>query len=357
MLTQEQYIQRCFELAQLAKGYVTPNPLVGAILVHNGRIIGEGYHKKYGQAHAEIDCLNSVQEEDKQHVPESTMYVSLEPCAHHGKTPPCANRLVQEKVKKVVICNKDPFDQVAGRGIDILQANGVKVTQDILQETGRWVNRRFFCYHELKRPYIILKWAQTQDGFIAPANKERFGISNKNSQQLVHKWRTEEDAIIVGYNTAMNDNPQLTARLWKGNQPLRIAIDRKLSLPTGHHLFDSTTPTWILNDQKEEKKKSLNYVQVDFEDNIITQLLTLLYNAGKQSLIVEGGAVLLQHFIQMGLWDETRVLTGNKKLLDGIAAPTLSNAAPVLTTAIVDDTLDLYTNPKTKYPYVAGQTL
>jgi len=199
--------------------------MVGAVLVYEGRVIGEGWHRQYGQAHAEVNCLESVAEEDKHLIPQSTMYVSLEPCAHYGKTPPCANRLVQEGIKKVVICNTDPFAQVDGKGITILKDSSAEVITGVQADAGRWLNMRFFCMQEQQRPYIILKWAQTADGFIAPADGSRLQISNQQSSQLVHKWRTEEDAIMVGYNTAVNDNPQLTARLWQGKNPLRIALD------------------------------------------------------------------------------------------------------------------------------------
>ncbi|MBZ0099323.1 MAG: bifunctional diaminohydroxyphosphoribosylaminopyrimidine deaminase/5-amino-6-(5-phosphoribosylamino)uracil reductase RibD, partial [Taibaiella sp.] len=195
-MTHELYIRRCFELSLRGKGRVSPNPMVGAVLVHNGRIIGEGWHKEYGGPHAEINCLASVAEEDKHLIPQSTMYVSLEPCAHHGKTPPCADRLVQERVKEVIICNTDPHDKVAGKGIEILRKAGIAVTTGVLEREGRWLSRRFFCTMEQKRPYVILKWAQTADGFFAPLDRSRYQITTQDSMQLLHKWRTEEDAIM-----------------------------------------------------------------------------------------------------------------------------------------------------------------
>jgi len=341
----------------MAKGHVSPNPMVGAVLVHNERIIGEGWHQQYGQAHAEVNCLASVADEDRQYIPESSMYVSLEPCSHFGKTPPCANRLVKEGIKNVVICNKDPFAQVNGRGVEILQSNGISVTTGVLADAGRWVNRRFFCLHEQQRPYIILKWAQTADGFIAPTDRSRYPITNAQSNQLVHKWRTEEDAIMVGFQTALNDNPQLTARLWDGKNPLRIVTDKNLTLPSSLKLFDNGAETWVLNSKEENSKGNLHHIQLDFNSSIIPQLLQRLYESNKQSLIVEGGAVLLQTFIDAGLWDEARVFTGPAKLEAGIKSPVLQQADMVMQSHISTDTLQVYTNTATPYPYVNGYDL
>ena len=349
----EQYIKRCFELAERGKGSVSPNPLVGAVLVHNGLVIGEGWHERYGESHAEVNCLSSVANEHKHLISESTMYVSLEPCAHHGNTPPCANRLVEEKLKRVVIANKDPFEQVNGNGLQILNEAGTEVQESVLEQEGKWLNRRFFCYNELKRPYIILKWAETQDGFIAPEDRSRFQITNKASQQLLHKWRAEEDAIMVGNNTAKNDNPELTTRLWQGENPLRIVIDKSLELPANASLLNSSADTWVLNTKRNEQEGNINYVQLDFSENIIPQLLNKLYEAKVQSLIVEGGAVLLNSFIEAGLWDEARVFVGNKTLGNGIAAPRL-NITATQEQAIKDDVLKLVVNPESNYPFVKG---
>lgn len=330
--------------------------MVGAVLVHDGKIIGEGWHKLYGKAHAEIDCIENVSEQDRDLIPHSTMYVSLEPCAHFGKTPPCANRLVAEGIRKVVVCNTDPFAQVDGKGIAILQQNGAEVTTAILEDAGRWINRRFFCMHEQQRPYVILKWAQTGDGFIAPADGSRLQISNRHSSELVHKWRTEEDAIMIGYNTAVNDNPHLTARHWQGKNPLRIVVDKNLQLPHRLSLFDNEAETWVLNSRREGADSKVRYVQLDFAEDIIPQLLQRLHAAGKQSLIVEGGAVLLRHFIDAGLWDEARVFAGNVSLQQGIAAPELK-LPPAMTMDIADDILHVYINPLSRYPFVNGYDL
>lgn len=331
--------------------------MVGAVLVHEGRIIGEGWHKEYGGPHAEVNCLASVAEEDRQLIPQSTMYISLEPCAHYGKTPPCANRLVQEQVKEVIICNTDTNDKVDGKGINILKQAGIPVTTGILEAEGRWLNRRFFSIQERKRPYVILKCAQSADGYIAPVDRTRYQLSSRHSQQLVHKWRTEEDAIMVGYTTAINDNPQLTARLWKGKNPLRIVVDKSLLLPATHKLFDSEAETWVLNNNKSRRVDNVEYIQLDFTNNIIPQLLDKLYTAGKQSLIVEGGAQLLESFIAAGLWDEARVFTTEAKLGNGIPAPVLQDYLHAEQTPIGSDILHLYINKNNPYPFMPGYEL
>jgi len=331
--------------------------MVGAVLVYDDRIIGEGWYKEYGGPHAEVNCLASVKEEDKHLIPQSTMYVSLEPCAHYGKTPPCANRLVQEQVKEVIICNTDPNDKVDGKGINILKQAGIPVTTGILEAEGRWLNRRFFSVQERKRPYIILKWAQSADGYIAPADRGRYQLSSKHSLQLLHKWRTEEDAIMVGYTTALNDNPQLTARLWGGKNPLRIVLDKKLLLPATHKLFDSEAETWVLNSSKSGLEDNVEYIQLDFTNNIIPQLLDKLYTTGKQSLIVEGGTQLLQSFIDAGLWDEARVFTTEAKLTNGIPAPVLQHGTHAEQTPVGSDVLHLYINKNNPYPFMPGYEL
>lgn len=351
------YMQRCLELAQRAKGHTAPNPMVGAVLVHNGLIISEGWHHHYGADHAEVNCLNNVTEKDKNLLPECTMYVNLEPCAHYGITPPCAVRLVTDKIKKVVIANTDPFEKVKGAGIEILKAGGVDVETGILEKEGLWVNRRFFCLHSQQRPYIILKWAQTREGFIAPADGSRKQITNEYSTRLVHKWRTEEGAIMVGYRTALNDNPQLTARQWMGKHPLRIALDRKLQLPTTHHLFDETAATWIINEQCETQQGNIHSVQLSFGDRLLTQLLHRLHEGKILSVMVEGGAALLNSFISQGLWDEARVFTGDVTINDGIAAPLLNNAVHAFATLIGTDMLQVSVNKNSPYAYVKGMEL
>ena len=355
-MSPEIYMRRCLDLAQLAKGHTTPNPMVGAVLVHNERIIGEGWHKEYGKAHAEVHCLESVANEDRHLIPESTMYVSLEPCAHYGKTPPCALRLVYEKVKEVIIANIDPFEKVGGKGIDILKQNGAAVTTGFLEKEGAWLNRRFFSFHTKTRPYIILKWAQTKQDFFAPPDRSRYQITNATSQVLVHKWRTEESAIMVGNNTAMDDNPQLTARSYNGNQPLRIILDKDLKIPASHHVFNIDAETWIINQHKEESDGNIHFVRLD-QANVLPQLLTRLHHHNILSLIVEGGVTLLQSFIQYGLWDEARVFTGQTVLHNGIAAPILNNSVPAYATELDGDTLNVFTNKNNPYTYIKGMQL
>lgn len=351
------YMKRCTELAQRSKGHTAPNPMVGAVLVYEGKIIGEGWHKEYGQAHAEVNCIESVSADNKKLIPESSMYVNLEPCAHQGKTPACALRLVKEKVQEVIIANVDPYEQVKGEGIHILEAAGVKVTRGICKDEGLWLNRRFFCFHQQKRPYIILKWAQSKEGYIAPEDKSRLQLSNVNSQQLVHKWRTEEAAIIVGYHTAMNDNPQLTARKWEGKQPLRIVLDRQLQLPKTHHVFNKDAETWVINEVKEGNEGNIEYIRLAFDDTLLQEILNKLHAAKKLSLIVEGGAVLLNSFINEGLWDEARVFETATSIKNGIAAPEMKGKDGVLTMPIEDDMLRVYVNPESAYPYISGMEL
>lgn len=356
-MNDEQYIRRCFELALNGKGRVSPNPMVGAVLVYDGVIIGEGWHQQYGEAHAEVNCIDSVKPEDKHLISSSTMYVSLEPCAHHGNTPPCADRLVKEEVKRVVIANRDPFEKVDGKGVETLKRAGIITNVNLLETEGKWLNRRFFCYHQEKRPYIILKWAQTRDGFIAPITAERFQITNNSSQHLVHKWRAEEDAIMVGYNTAINDDPELTARLWEGHNPLRIVIDKNLSISKKSKLLNKKAKTWLLNASKDSTDEHTKYVKVDFEKDIISQLMIRLFEAKVQSVIIEGGSILLDSFIKQGIWDEARVFTGNKYLKEGIKAPVVNRITPATEQELSEDNLALYINPMSKYPYVKGGEL
>jgi diaminohydroxyphosphoribosylaminopyrimidine deaminase / 5-amino-6-(5-phosphoribosylamino)uracil reductase len=350
-MNDEQYIERCLQLAEKGKGFVAPNPMVGAVLVHQDRIIGEGYHQQYGQAHAEINCFDSVVEQDKQFVRESTMYVSLEPCAHYGNTPPCANRIVQEGVKRVVICNEDPFEKVSGKGIQILQSNGVEVVSGLLKAKGAWLNRRFFTVHHLQRPYIILKWAQTENGFFAPQDLSRLQMSDEYSTRLSHRWRREESAIIVGFNTALNDNPQLISRYGQAKQPLRIALDRQLRLPSTHHLLSQNYPTWIVNQHKDELIGHLRYLKLNFDENSLLHLTELLYQAQKTSLIVEGGAQLLQSFIDQNLWDEARVFETPNVLQEGLKAPILYSYSRVLQTELRQDKLNVYLNRNNSFSF------
>ncbi|MBS1590259.1 MAG: bifunctional diaminohydroxyphosphoribosylaminopyrimidine deaminase/5-amino-6-(5-phosphoribosylamino)uracil reductase RibD [Bacteroidetes bacterium] len=343
------YIRRCLDLAEKGSGYTAPNPLVGAVLVYDNRIIGEGYHAHYGERHAEVACFENVASSDKIFIPESTLYVSLEPCAHQGKTPPCADRIVQEGIKNVVVCQADPFAAVNGRGFEILRSNGVTVTENILAEEGRWQNRRFLCFHEKKRPYITLKWAETTQGFFAPLNRSRWQISNKQTQQLTHKWRTEESAIMVGTRTALHDNPQLNARYWNGKQPLRIVLDRALTLPESHHLLDGSIPTWIINERKEKVLDKTQYIQLSFDENLLTALLSLLYQKNILSLLVEGGAQLIQSLIDAALWDEARIFSAPSELQEGIVAPSLRQSIEIANHQIGNNSLNIFCHSQNSY--------
>ena len=308
-------MRRALELALLGQGKVAPNPMVGCVVVHQDRIIGEGWHEQYGQAHAEVNAIQQVKQPEL--LAESTVYVNLEPCAHFGKTPPCADLLVQHRVKRVVVANQDPNPLVAGKGLAKLQAAGIEVSVEILAEEGRALNKRFFTFMEQQRPYIVLKWAESSDNFIARSNYDSKWISSLLSRQRVHQWRTQEAAIMVGTQTALYDNPQLNARLWEGTQPLRLVIDRFLRLPQHLHLFDQSLPTWCYNTLKEERKEIAG-------NNLVVELLDDLYQNKIQSLLVEGGAALLSLFIEAGLWDEARVFQAqNTYFGEGIAAPKL----------------------------------
>ncbi|MFC5410403.1 bifunctional diaminohydroxyphosphoribosylaminopyrimidine deaminase/5-amino-6-(5-phosphoribosylamino)uracil reductase RibD [Larkinella bovis] len=316
------FMSRALELAALGRGHVSPNPLVGCVIVHNHRIIGEGWHRQYGGPHAEVNAVRSIADESL--LAESTVYVTLEPCSHFGKTPPCADLLIEKKVKKVVVCNEDPNPLVAGKGLAKLRAAGIEVETGLLAERGRELNRRFFTFIEKKRPYLILKWAETADGFLAPADFRPMPISGSLSRQLVHQWRTQEDAILVGTNTARHDNPQLNVRLWSGRNPVRIVIDRHLQLPASLHLFDGSQPTLVYATVPvPETAGATTFIQLDSEAPFLPQLVADLYQRKIQSVIVEGGAVLLESVLRQQLWDEVRIFKSTTILGEGLAAPAL----------------------------------
>lgn len=318
----EHFMLRALELAKKGLGNVSPNPMVGCVIVYEGKVIGEGWHQKYGEGHAEVNAVNSV--ENKALLKESTIYVTLEPCAHHGKTPPCADLLIRHLVKKVVICNSDPFEEVDGKGIDRLRKAGIEVELGVLENKGLELNKRFFTFHQKKRPYVVLKWAQTADGFVARENFDSKWISGEQSRKLVHKWRAEEDAIMVGTSTARYDNPSLTVRDWKGKNPLRIVLDKNLKLDPTLNLFDQSTHTVCYNLHNNEKAKNLEYVKL-FKENLLEDILDDLYDRNIQSLFIEGGAKLLQSFIDQGLWDEARVFTAEVEFEKGVVAPVISS--------------------------------
>lgn len=340
------YMYRCLQLAAIGSGFVAPNPLVGAVLVHEGRIIGEGWHQKYGEAHAEVNCLQSVGAENKDLIPESTMYVSLEPCAHFGKTPPCANRILTEGIKKVVVGIRDPFEQVNGKGIEILRKAGVEVMTGVLEEECRWQNRRFFTFHEKKRPYVHLKWAETSDGFIGSGTDERLMITGALSARMVHKWRSEEAAILVGTQTALLDNPTLNNRFWGGAQPLRVVTDRNLVLPRTLNLFSDGAPTLVLNSKMENRVGAVHYKKVaGLETRDPQIILQALYEENIQSVLIEGGAALLNSFIKAGLWDEVHLLRNTKLIAGkGIRGPITPTGRLLETTVLENDRIEWMVN-------------
>jgi diaminohydroxyphosphoribosylaminopyrimidine deaminase/5-amino-6-(5-phosphoribosylamino)uracil reductase len=336
-------MQRCLGLAALGAGHVAPNPMVGSVLVYEDRIIGEGYHQLYGKAHAEVNCINSVAEADRELIERSTIYVSLEPCAHHGKTPPCADLIVEKRIPRVVVGCRDPFPQVNGKGIEKLKAAGIDVKLGILEAECKQLNRRFFTFHTLHRPYVLLKWAQSANGYIARAG-ERTAISNEYTNRLVHKWRSEETAILVGPRTALIDDPALTTRLWTGPDPIRLVIDKNLQLPQHLQLFDKRTKTIVFNRLKhEEADPNLNYYQIAEDSSIINQILIALHHLKIQSVLVEGGTRLLQSFIDEDAWDEARIITNNElDLPAGLAAPRLTNANLQSHESLLSDTIRYY---------------
>lgn len=317
---------RALQLGEIGRGSVSPNPMVGCVIVHNDKIIGEGWHRKYGDCHAEVNAVNSVK--DNSLLSASTVYVTLEPCSHFGKTPPCADLLVKHQVKKVVICNFDPNPLVAGKGIEKLQKAGIEVIAGILEEKGRELNARFFTVIEKNRPYIILKWAETADGFIAGENFEQVKISNTLSHKLSHKWRSEEDAIMVGTNTALYDNPKLSVREWTGRNPIRIVIDRNNRLPAAPD-GGASTRGFILNSPNV--------------NSIVSEIAFLGTAVG--SVIVEGGTKLLQSFIDAQLFDEVRLFRSQKQLKKGILAPILPKSINIIEKKnLRGDELTIYKN-------------
>jgi len=321
-------MQRCLDLAALGMGKVSPNPMVGAVIVHDGKIIGEGYHQQYGQAHAEVNAINDALakfDNAGELFKKSTIYVSLEPCAHYGKTPPCADLIIKHHIPKVVVGCRDPFDQVDGKGIEKLKDAGIEVLVGVLEDECKWLNRRFFTRVQQHRPYIILKWAQTADGFFAPDDNKQHWITGLESRKLVHQWRGEEDAILVGKNTVLADNPQLNVRYGDGRSPKRIVIDRRLELKNNLHVFDQSVETLIFNEIKTAIDGKNKYIALEDFDRYVPQfILYQLYLQDIQSVIIEGGAYTLNSFIEAGLWDEARIFTGETTLTTGIKAPKIN---------------------------------
>ena len=323
MTTDEKYIRRCIELASNGLCNAAPNPMVGAVIVHNGKIIGEGYHARCGEGHAEVNAIRSVKDESL--LKESTIYVSLEPCSHYGKTPPCADLIISKGIPRVVVGCIDPFSQVSGRGIQKLRDAGIDVTVGVLEEECKHLIRRFVTFNTQKRPYITLKWAESADGFI-DANRENGSpvvLSTPITSMYVHKQRAEHKAILVGRRTALLDNPSLTTRNWYGVNPLRLVIDRTLSLPSDLKLFNHSTPTLVFTEKEKAAEENLEYITLDFSKDILPQILTVLYERKIQSLLVEGGTTLLQSFIDSELWDEMFVEHSEKVLGEGVKSPVI----------------------------------
>jgi diaminohydroxyphosphoribosylaminopyrimidine deaminase/5-amino-6-(5-phosphoribosylamino)uracil reductase len=339
MNTDELYIKRCIELAQKALGKTYPNPLVGSVIVHEGKIIGEGYHHKAGENHAEINAINSV--ENKALIPESTIYVSLEPCAHYGKTPPCALKIKKLGFKKVVIGAMDSHDKVNGKGKKIIQDAGIEAVSGVLEKECIELNKRFFTYHEKKRPYIILKWAESGDGFLDKDFKPT-AISNTLVNQFVHQLRADEHAILVGTQTALNDNPSLTVRNVEGINPVRILIDLDLKVPEDFKIYNPEAPTLVINSKKEETKDHIKFIKIE-KENFLNNLMTVLYKEQIQSVIIEGGSYTLQQFIKEGLWDEALVIRNESLLLEnGTKAPDMSDLKPNDIKIFRDNTISFY---------------
>lgn len=338
-------MQRCLELAQLGQGAVSPNPMVGALVVYEDRIIGEGWHQKYGGPHAEPNAIQDVfnkYENAVELLQKSTVYVTLEPCSHQGKTPPCADLLIKHQVKTVVIACRDPFEQVNGKGIAKLKNAGIEVIEGILEQEAAFLNRRFFTRVQQHRPYVILKWAQTANGYFAPTDGTQKWITGTASKILTHQWRSQEDAVLIGANTALIDNPQLTVRNWSGRNPKRVIIDKRLSLPTYLHVFDQEVETMVFNAEKTDWQENLKYIALENFDWYLPQnILYQLHLMDVQSLIIEGGIKTLQLFIEAGLWDEARILQAPVYWKDGLRAPALQ-ALPSASQTIGNDTFTTY---------------
>lgn len=328
MTADEKYMYRCLQLALNGRGYVSPNPMVGAVIVHKGIIIGEGYHREYGGPHAEVNAIASVK--DKSLLHESTMYVSLEPCSHHGKTPPCAQLIIDCKIPDVVIACKDPYPAVSGRGIRMMEAAGINVTVGVLENEALELNKEFITAQIKQRPYIYLKWAQTKDGFI---DKERIEgekpeptpISTDFTKMLVHKKRSEIAAIMIGTNTAVNDNPSLTTRLWYGKNPVRVILDRTARIPGDYNIFNADAPTLIFMEKQSIQSNSeyCEYIPVNFDSDLLQNIFLNLKNRKINAVLIEGGRQLLQSLINSKLWDEAYIEVSDTELKQGIEAPTI----------------------------------
>ncbi|WP_176620202.1 bifunctional diaminohydroxyphosphoribosylaminopyrimidine deaminase/5-amino-6-(5-phosphoribosylamino)uracil reductase RibD [Flagellimonas chongwuensis] len=345
----QKYILRCIELAKKGLGTTAPNPMVGCVIVHNDKIIGEGFTDPYGGPHAEVNAINSVK--DKDLLQEASLYVTLEPCSHYGKTPPCADLIAKHRIKEVFIGLQDPHDKVAGKGIQKLKDAGCKVTVGILEDECREHHKRFLTFQEKKRPYIILKWAESNDGFLAPdtslrsKNPEPFWITNVHSKQLVHQWRSQEQAILVGTHTVLEDNPKLTTRSWTGKDPIRVVLDKDLKIDSIYHVFDTSVRTIVLTEVEDASKykEGVDYALIDFSKNLAQEICDALHQHNITSVIIEGGARTLQTFIDENLWDEARIFKGAVSFENGLPAPKIQGTLQHQT-QILTDTLSVYHN-------------
>lgn len=337
-------MERCLQLARNGLGHVAPNPMVGCVIVHKERIIGEGFHTEYGSPHAEVNAIASVQ--DQALLKEATLYVNLEPCAHHGKTPPCADLIIKKGIPEVVVGCRDPFLEVDGKGIEKLEAAGVKVTVGILEAEALELNRRFMTFHQKKRPYVMLKWAQTLDGFMDKMRNDDVGInwiSGPAAKRAVHLWRSQEQAIMVGTNTALVDDPHLNVREVDGKDPLRIIIDRELKIPAESHVLDGSIPTVVFTEKEAENRPNVEYVLNESSKDLLNEILAHLYNRGVQSVIIEGGRKLLMSFLVQDKWDEARVIIGTDNFGRGLQAPVIAKR-PIKKDKLGEDILLTYRN-------------
>lgn len=349
MKEEEKYMQRCLDLAEIGRAEAHPNPSVGCLILYDGKVIGEGYTSPYGGNHAEVNAVQAVlstygSQEAKRLLAASEVYVSLEPCAHHGKTPPCADLLVEYKPGKVIIGCLDPSEKVSGKGVERLQRAGIPCEIGVLGEKAKWSVRRFMTQVTKSRPYVILKWAETADGYFGSSDLQQKWISNPATKQWVHKWRSEEDAILVGKNTALIDNPSLTVREWSGKNPLRVLVDKHLEVPLEYKIFDSSAETLVFNAERFDLKKNVRFIELENFDLYLPQnILYQLYLLDVQSLIVEGGAKMLQSFINAGMWDEARVFSTPEKWGEGIKAPEIRGEV-IEENQIADNTLTVMKN-------------
>ena len=340
-MTDEIYMQRCIDIAKRGIRAVAPNPMVGCVIVVHDKIIGEGYHERYGEAHAEVNAINNVA--NKSLLKNATLYVSLEPCSHLGKTPPCCDLLIQKGIKKVVVGTKDPNPLVGGKGIEKLKNSGVDVSEGILKEQCLELNKRFFTFHEKQRPYVILKWAQTLDGFldqIREDGEQKINwITEPETKTLVHKWRSEEQSILVGRNTITNDNPSLTVRDYGGMNPIRLVIDSQLQISGNLNIYSKDAPTIVFNRVKDKKENNVEWIKI--KETSTSNILEELYRRGIQSVFVEGGSRTLQYFIIDNVWDEARVIVGQKYFKEGYKAPII-NKVPIKSMPFGKDMIHFY---------------